>query len=176
MRATAFALLIGSGALLLSGSAAAAPVLAIVDLDVYDANGEPLTRVPVDETARFVVVVENRGPGNYTDPLRVVLHITNRAKTVDVNRTVQVSPSIPEGEEYNLTMDWTPNRVGDHTLVAYIDGVAATRSLLEFTVARTSVLRGTLSEFALQYVWFYAAFVATMALFLAVRRTRGPPG
>lgn len=177
LRRSVFAAFALSAALVSSlPGGAAAPSLAITDLDLYNEAGDLLTRAPLGQPASLKVEVKNVGPGNTTDPIQVVFHLTNKAKNFDLNRTIQSAVLLKVGETTNVTLEWTPTKVGEYTLESYVVGQTGTKSTLEFTVAESEVLRGSLTEFSLQYLWFFAAFVAVLALFAGVRRARGPPG
>jgi hypothetical protein len=153
-------------------SAAAATPLDVRDADVFNQEGQPLTRVPVARTVNLVATVVNTASTNFTGVLDVIFVVQRDGAGTVMNQTVTTQLDLGPGKRANITLPWTASQVGAHTLEVWIRDERGTTFTLHFVTAESQVLRGPLPERMLAYGWVYAGFLGAMVLFVAVARTR----
>lgn len=151
---------------------AAAAQLGIEDADVYNQEGQPLTRVALGDPVRLQARVNNTGNSSYNGTLAIVFQITSDDGAYNHSRTITTNQSIPAGGVVNVTMSWVAGVSGRHTLETYVQDEPANNFTLKFVVAQSEVLRAPLAEMVVDYVWVYAAFLIAFVLFVAVARQR----
>jgi len=164
--------LLALGALVVPWGSAVAK-LDITDSDVFNEEGQALTRVAIGDPVRLQAVVKDTANASYNGTVSVVFTIF-REGAIELNRTVTVNTSIPANGQSNVTLSWVAGKSGTYSLETYIEDDRTTLFTLTFIVAESEVVRATLVERVVEYAWFYVAFVFVVVLFFAVGRARRP--
>lgn len=159
----------------------AAADMIVTRVDAKTLDGESLGRIQVNERFQFVFQVNNTGTTTFTGDLLFDFDIISHKYPTEfhVNETVSYpNLTVAAGASVNLSYELVPTKLGTHTLrisVKATPGTAASQfDPVEFTVAKTQVIKTSLLERLLEYGWFYALFLGLLVLYVAVVRVRRP--
>src|SRR5687768_4463719 len=117
MRRPILAALLFAGTLVLSAPLGAAVArLDVQDADVFNQEGQALTRVALGQAVRLQTRVNNTGDTEFNGTLEVVFTIVNEPGTYNFTRIITTNESLAPREATNVTLSWVSTQNGKHTL------------------------------------------------------------
>ncbi|MGH9897000.1 MAG: hypothetical protein ACREA0_34380 [bacterium] len=152
--------------------ATAASNVRVMDVHIFTPEGHELELVPLQGQVRIVATLQNSGDARHDDVVNVAFEVKTEDGLYEVRDMVATSSGLDPGQKRDVEYVWVSQRLGNHSVVATVEGVANSGFLATFRVTETAVPAGGLGERILDYWWFFGSFAATCGLFVAVLRTR----
>lgn len=140
--------------------------LAPTEVQVRTLQGTPLSVVAVGDPVEIALIITNEGEADdSTAPVDVEFRITGPSGNVtEIVRTV---PNRTVGGVSEAVLVWQANTTGSYTVRATL--LSEDASVIgSFDAAKNAVPAGSLAERAMDFPYFFIAFVGLLVLFVVV--------